>query len=172
MAWSEAWINIFESFRTTTFARIHENSKISKTDEKNQQDIGQVATDEPILLDSCSIKDAVEPRRSSRIRDRKRVSHEKTNGRHDRLDWEEVIKDKLNLHMINNTRDQVPRPQGQNIIDCIRVFTIKLDKFGKILEYKARLVSRDFIEQYLIDSGETFSPCHEKSKFLFFNSFC
>ncbi len=160
-----------------------------------QLDTGHAATEESIPLDGRSIQDVVEPRRSDRIKNRRPVSYEETNdrydfmlcansaickvptsfeeikGRDDRLEWEEAIRDELDSHVINNTWDLVPRPQGRNIIDCKWVFSIKLDEFGRIYKRKARLVARGFTQQYLIDYDETFAPVARIASFRFLIAF-
>jgi hypothetical protein len=66
----------------------------------------------------------------------------------------------LNLmHLVRNgTWHLVPPQKGNNIIDCKWVYKIKINAYGILDRYKARLVTKGFKQQYVIDCDEIFSP--------------
>lgn len=52
----------------------------------------------------------------------------------------------------------VPRPTGENIINCIWLFKNKQHVDGSLALYKARIVANSHSQQPGIDCDETFSP--------------
>lgn len=56
-----------------------------------------------------------------------------------------------------NTSDLVPLPLGKIIISSHWVYKIKNKSDGSIKWYKARLVTKDFAQQYGMDYEETFA---------------
>uniref|UniRef100_A0A2N9HUN6 Reverse transcriptase Ty1/copia-type domain-containing protein n=1 Tax=Fagus sylvatica TaxID=28930 RepID=A0A2N9HUN6_FAGSY len=52
----------------------------------------------------------------------------------------------------------VPPPPSKNIVGCKWVYKLKHNSDGSISRYKARLVAKEFHEQYGVDYEETFSP--------------
>lgn len=58
----------------------------------------------------------------------------------------------------NNTWDLVELPPGKKTIGSKWVYKIKLRSNGSLERYKARLVAKDYNQQYGIDYQETFSP--------------
>ena len=51
-----------------------------------------------------------------------------------------------------------PLPKGESSIRTKWVFTNKLDKNGKVIRNKARLVAQSYNQQEGIDYDETFAP--------------
>ena len=56
----------------------------------------------------------------------------------------------------HGTWDLVTRPEGNNIVTCRWVFTVKYKPDGAVNRYKARLVARGFTQEYGVDYIETF----------------
>uniref|UniRef100_A0A2N9HYA6 Reverse transcriptase Ty1/copia-type domain-containing protein n=1 Tax=Fagus sylvatica TaxID=28930 RepID=A0A2N9HYA6_FAGSY len=52
----------------------------------------------------------------------------------------------------------VPPPPSKNIVGCKWVYKLKHNSDGSISRYKARLVAKEFHQQYGVDYEETFSP--------------
>ena len=59
---------------------------------------------------------------------------------------------------INHTWDLVPPNPNQNIDPTKWIYKIKRDSVGHIQRYKARLVTKDYLQTPGIDYGETYSP--------------
>ena len=89
----------------------------------------------------------------------------------DRKQWEQAIKEEINLLLINNTWTLMSKPVNKSIVDCKWVFAIKNDEFGNSIKYKARLVARGFSQEYLMDYNETFAPVARISSFRFIIAF-
>lgn len=85
--------------------------------------------------------------------------------RTDKHEWEMAIKDELKSIDINKTWTIVNKPLNKNIISCKWVFTLKSDKYGNPVKYKARLVARGFSRKYPDDYQETFAPVARISSF-------
>ena len=56
------------------------------------------------------------------------------------------------------TWDLVDLPSGKSVIGCKWVYKIKSRSDDIVDRYKARLVSKGFIQEYGIDYEETFAP--------------
>ena len=72
--------------------------------------------------------------------------------------WKEAIIEELNAHEKNGTWTVVVRNNTMNVIDSKWIFKKKKNENGKVKKYKARLVARDFNQEYGIDYLETFAP--------------
>lgn len=59
---------------------------------------------------------------------------------------------------LNNTWDIIYLPQGKKPVGCKWVFKVKLNSDSTLERYKARLVAKDYTQEYGIDYSETFSP--------------
>ena len=59
---------------------------------------------------------------------------------------------------VNNTWDLVPLPPDKKAIGCKWVYRTKLNVDGSIKRFKARLVAKDYTQEYGIDFQEMFSP--------------
>lgn len=81
-----------------------------------------------------------------------------------------LLKMKYSL-LINKIQILVPKPSDKNIADYKWVFAIKNDEFGKSMKYKARLVTRGFSQEYLVDFNEIFAPVARISSFRFIVAF-
>nr|XP_048319537.1 uncharacterized mitochondrial protein AtMg00820-like [Ziziphus jujuba var. spinosa] len=68
----------------------------------------------------------------------------------------------------NKTWELVKKPQGKKAIGVKWVFRTKLNADGTINKHKARLVEKSYMQQSVIDYGDTFAPVarHETIKFL------
>ena len=49
-------------------------------------------------------------------------------------------------------------PPGQSVVGCRWVYKIKTKVDGFVKRYKARLIAKDFTQEYGIDYEETFAP--------------
>ncbi len=58
----------------------------------------------------------------------------------------------------NKVFNMVPLPQGFKIVGGRWVYAYKLDVFGNIISYKARLVAQGFTQRAGIDYDETYAP--------------
>ena len=58
----------------------------------------------------------------------------------------------------NHTWDLVTLPPGKSVVGCKWIYKIKTRFDGSIEHYKARLVTKSFIQEYGIDYEETFAP--------------
>lgn len=60
----------------------------------------------------------------------------------------------------HGTWDLVPRTEakGKRVISCKWVYALKRDASGRIKRYKARIVSRGFLQRMGIDYNETYAP--------------
>ena len=72
--------------------------------------------------------------------------------------WESAIKDELESLERNKTWTLVQKSNNMNVVDCKWVFTVKEDKNGNLVRYKARLVARGFSQRKTLDYDETFAP--------------
>nr|GEX57637.1 ribonuclease H-like domain-containing protein [Tanacetum cinerariifolium] len=72
--------------------------------------------------------------------------------------WQNVMQDKYNALIKNNTSNLVPRPMNANIVRCMWLFRQKYSADGTLSRYKARLVSNGSTQIEGVDVDETFSP--------------
>lgn len=78
--------------------------------------------------------------------------------------WREAMHEELQKLMDMDTWRVVPRPPYKRIVDSKWVYRRKLNEFGEIVEYKARLVARGFSLTPGIDyEDDTYSPVIRKS---------
>ncbi|KAL9250260.1 Retrovirus-related Pol polyprotein from transposon RE2-like protein, partial [Drosera capensis] len=72
--------------------------------------------------------------------------------------WQQAMNEEL--HVLNKTRtwDLVHLHAGKSLISSKWVYKIKTKSDGSVECYKARLVARDFTQEYGIDYEETFAP--------------
>jgi histone deacetylase 1/2 len=71
--------------------------------------------------------------------------------------WKAAMDEEYDALIKNKTGHLVPSSHGQNVIDCKWVYKVKRKADGTVDHYKARLVAKDFKQQYGIDYEETFS---------------
>jgi Reverse transcriptase (RNA-dependent DNA polymerase) len=79
--------------------------------------------------------------------------------------WEKAINTELKTVEDAGTYEEVPRPQGKNVVDCKLIFKIKCKADSSILKYKAHLVARSFTQIYGVDYYETYSPVARMASF-------
>lgn len=82
-----------------------------------------------------------------------------------KIEWENAITEELNSLNENQTWTLIQKPNNVNLVDSKWVFTIKNDKNGHPIRYKARLVARGFNQLYKLDYDETFAPVARISTF-------
>jgi hypothetical protein len=76
-----------------------------------------------------------------------------------KTEWIKAIEEEKNSLLKNNTWITVDNlPKGKNLVDCKWIFKIKNNPDGSVARYKARLVAKDYSQEYGIDYNETFSP--------------
>lgn len=68
------------------------------------------------------------------------------------------MKEELDALSKNHTWDLVTLPSRKSVIGCKWIYKIKTRSNGFIERYKARLVAKDFAQNYGIDYEETFTP--------------
>jgi hypothetical protein len=73
-------------------------------------------------------------------------------------DWRKAMEEEIHALKQNQTWDLVPKPKDVKPISCKWVYKVKTRANGSIERYKARLVAREFSQQYGLDYDETFSP--------------
>ena len=76
----------------------------------------------------------------------------------DQVHWRKVIQAELESMRLRGVFHAAQLPKGHCAIGTKWVFKIKRKADGSIDKYKARLVAKDFKQQYGIDYTETFSP--------------
>ena len=72
--------------------------------------------------------------------------------------WTQAIKEEMKALLKNNTWTIVPLPEGNKVVECKWVFSIKHKVDGTVKRYKARLVGKGYTQTYRVDYQETFSP--------------
>ena len=60
--------------------------------------------------------------------------------------------------MQNDTWSYTTLPPGKQAIDCMWGYDVKLDEFGNIVRYKARLAAKGYLQKARVDYNETFAP--------------
>ena len=65
---------------------------------------------------------------------------------------------KIKSIKVNEVWELVELPKGKKTIGCKWVYKRKVDVDGSVERYKARLVAKDYSQQYGLDYDETFSP--------------
>lgn len=72
--------------------------------------------------------------------------------------WRLAMKEEMKALVKNQSWDLIPKPKDVKPISCKWLYKIKTRPDGSIERYKARLVARDFSQQYGLDYDETFIP--------------
>jgi hypothetical protein len=88
-------------------------------------------------------------------------SLEEAKSRTDWPQWEKAINAELKTVEDARTYEEVPRPQGKNVVNCKLVFKIKCKADGSILKYKAHLVACSFTQIYGVDYYKPIPQWHE-----------
>ena len=71
--------------------------------------------------------------------------------------WRGAVMEEMNALNENKTWDVVDLPDGEKVVGCKWIFTIKLGADGNIGQYKARLVAQEYTQTYGVDYEETFA---------------
>ena len=66
---------------------------------------------------------------------------------------------------VNGVWELVELPENYKAIGCKWVFKTKKDSNGNIERFKVRLVTKDFMQNEVVDFKETFSPISTKDSF-------
>ena len=72
--------------------------------------------------------------------------------------WKEAMTEEYNSLSKHNTWDLVDLPAGKNLVGSKWVYKTKLNSFGEIDRFKARLVAQGYSQEYGIDFNEVFAP--------------
>lgn len=82
-------------------------------------------------------------------------------------EWEAAMQREMQSLSEMGTWELVDRPV-KPVVRSRWCFKAKVDEFGKIARYKARVVAKGFTQQYGVDYSETFAPVlrHESLRFL------
>ena len=74
--------------------------------------------------------------------------------------WKRAAEEEIRGMQLSNSYVLVPRPTspGSNVIDSKWVWKKKLDQFGRVKRFRARLVARGFKQIEGVDFFETFAP--------------
>src|SRR5580698_8359262 len=71
--------------------------------------------------------------------------------------WTQAMQEEMESHKQNGTWELVERPQDTKLLDSRWVYKVKTNQDGSIDKYKARLVVREYRQQFGIDYNETFA---------------
>jgi len=72
--------------------------------------------------------------------------------------WQQAMDGKRFALYKTDTWDLVPLPPNKSVVGCRWVYKIKTNYNGSIKRYKARLVAKEYSQQYGMDYEETFAP--------------
>ncbi|RVW50135.1 Retrovirus-related Pol polyprotein from transposon RE1 [Vitis vinifera] len=72
--------------------------------------------------------------------------------------WIEAMKEELRMIEKNDTWELVDRPQHRKVIGVKWVYRTKLNAYGSVNKYKARLVVKGYSQVFGVDFSETFAP--------------
>ena len=86
--------------------------------------------------------------------------------REDASSWMEAMVAEMESQKKAGTFVEVPKPKGENILQCRWVFTYKIAANGQTIVYKARLVAKGFAQRPGEDFNETFAPTLHKPSLL------
>ena len=76
----------------------------------------------------------------------------------DIIQWTNACEDEIDSINKNRTWDLVDRPAGVKIIGLKWVFKIKKNADGSINKFKARLVTKGYVQEHGVDYDEVFAP--------------
>lgn len=82
-------------------------------------------------------------------------THEEAERSSNRSEWKLAVKEELDSIGRNNTWSQTVSPPDKDAIQCELVLKLNLDKEGRIVRNKARLVPRTYVQMYGDDDDET-----------------
>jgi hypothetical protein len=72
--------------------------------------------------------------------------------------WQQALDEELSALHKTDTWDLVPLPPSKSVIGCRCVYKIKTNSDGSIEQYKARLIAKEYSQQYGMDYEKTFIP--------------
>lgn len=72
--------------------------------------------------------------------------------------WKQDMQEEFDALQKQKTWHLMPLPPGKNLVSCKWIFKHKHNADGSIASHKARLVARDFSQEYRVYYDETFSP--------------
>ena len=72
--------------------------------------------------------------------------------------WKKAMIEEIKAIEKNNTWKLVELPDKKKTIDVKWIFKVKLNPDGSVSKYKARLVTRGFLQRYGVDYNELFAP--------------
>ena len=82
--------------------------------------------------------------------------------------WVQAIHVELQALETSITWDIVPLPIVKKPIGCKWVYKIKMKSYVTLKRYKARLVAKDYTQEYDIDYQEIFSPVVKMASICYF----
>ena len=82
------------------------------------------------------------------MKDKEPLSSDETN-----LDekWQSAMDEEMQALIENNTWSLAPRVEGKQPIGCKWIYKIKRNDDGSIARYKARIVAKEYAQNYGID---------------------
>jgi hypothetical protein len=72
--------------------------------------------------------------------------------------WEQAMNEEKNSLDAHETMEYVERPWGKKVIPVHWIYSAKVDKFGNVLRFKARLVAQGCRQIPGVDVDEVFAP--------------
>lgn len=79
--------------------------------------------------------------------------------------WQLAMAEELSSLERNKTWTLTKLPSDRNALGCKWVYKLKLNEYGEIAKYKARLVVQGFNQKYGVDYDEVFAPVAKSATF-------
>ena len=86
-------------------------------------------------------------------------------------EWYQAMKDEFQSLEKNKVRELTKLAKNKNLVSGKWHFTLKRDRYGKIIKYKARYVARGFNQKRGVDFEDTYSPSVKMVSLRFLLSF-
>jgi transposase InsO family protein len=74
------------------------------------------------------------------------------------MEWQQAMAAEYESLMKNGTWRLVPLPRDRKAVACKWVYRVKTNSDGSVAKFKARLVTKEFIQTQGVDYDQTFSP--------------